>query len=68
MKHSYLALVIASVLSTAVLVGCDKKEDADPAAAQQQMPPAVVNVQTVTFRRRTASTDVLWSYDSFSNC
>ncbi len=48
MKHSYLALVIASVLSTAVLVGCDKKEDADPAAAQQQMPPAVVNVQTVT--------------------
>lgn len=48
MKHSYLALVIASILSTAVLVGCDKKEDADPAAAQQQMPPAVVNVQTVT--------------------
>ncbi len=48
MKHSYLALVIASVLSTAVLVGCDKKEDADAAAAQQQMPPAVVNVQTVT--------------------
>ena len=47
MKHSYLALVIASVLSTAVLVGCDKKEDT--AAAQQQMPPAVVNVQTVTF-------------------
>ncbi len=48
MKHSYLALVIASVLSTAVLVGCDKKEDAAAeAAAQQQMPPAVVNVQTV---------------------
>ncbi|WP_372844248.1 efflux RND transporter periplasmic adaptor subunit [Psychrobacter sp.] len=51
MKHSYLALVIATVLSGAVLVGCDKKEDAagDAAAAQQQMPPAVVNVQTVTF-------------------
>lgn len=48
MKHSYLALVIASVLSTAVLVGCDKKEDAEAEAAQQQMPPAVVNVQTVT--------------------
>ncbi|WP_201527644.1 MULTISPECIES: efflux RND transporter periplasmic adaptor subunit [Psychrobacter] len=50
MKHSYLALVIASVLSGAVLVGCDKNEDAaDEQAAQQQMPPAVVNVQTVTF-------------------
>ncbi|MEK6219396.1 MAG: efflux RND transporter periplasmic adaptor subunit [Psychrobacter cryohalolentis] len=51
MKHSYLALVIATVLSGAVLVGCDKKEDAagDAAAAQQQMPPSVVNVQTVTF-------------------
>ncbi|MGO1744251.1 MAG: efflux RND transporter periplasmic adaptor subunit [Psychrobacter sp.] len=49
MKHSYLALVIASVLSGAVLVGCDKNEDAAGAeAAQQQMPPAVVNVQTVT--------------------
>lgn len=50
MKHSYLALVIASVLSGAVLVGCDKNEDAAgaDAAAQQQMPPAVVNVQTVT--------------------
>ena len=50
MTHSYLALVIASVLSATVLVGCDKKEDAAAgAAAQQQMPPAVVNVQTVTF-------------------
>ncbi|SLJ85251.1 efflux RND transporter periplasmic adaptor subunit [Psychrobacter sp. DAB_AL43B] len=50
MKHSYLALVIATVLSGAVLVGCDKKQDADgAAAAQQQMPPSVVNVQTVTF-------------------
>ncbi|MBU5616494.1 efflux RND transporter periplasmic adaptor subunit [Psychrobacter sp. TAE2020] len=49
MKHSYLAIVIASVLSTAVLIGCDKKEDAAAEAAQQQMPPAVVNVQTVTF-------------------
>ena len=50
MKHSYLALVIATVLSGAVLVGCDKKEDAaGGAAAQQQMPPSVVNVQTVTF-------------------
>ncbi|WP_440455102.1 efflux RND transporter periplasmic adaptor subunit [Psychrobacter sp. ASPA161_9] len=49
MKHSYLALVIASVLSGAVLVGCDKNEDSADAAAQQQMPPAVVNVQTVTF-------------------
>ncbi|WP_413519875.1 efflux RND transporter periplasmic adaptor subunit [Psychrobacter glacincola] len=49
MKHSYLALVIASVLSGAVLVGCDKNEDAAAGqAAQQQMPPAVVNVQTVT--------------------
>ncbi|WP_182407355.1 efflux RND transporter periplasmic adaptor subunit [Psychrobacter sp. GP33] len=49
MKHSYLALVIASVLSGAVLVGCDKKEDAaGEQAAQQQMPPAVVNFQTVT--------------------
>ena len=48
MKHSTLALVIASVLSGAVLVGCDKNEDAAGAAAQQQMPPAVVNVQTVT--------------------
>ena len=49
MKHSTLALVIASVLSGAVLVGCDKKEDAAASeAAQQQMPPAVVNVQTVT--------------------
>ncbi len=49
MKHSYLALVIASVLSTAVLVGCDNKEDAAAEeAAQQQMPPAVVNVQTVS--------------------
>ncbi|WP_201582547.1 efflux RND transporter periplasmic adaptor subunit [Psychrobacter jeotgali] len=49
MKHSYLALVIASVLSGAVLVGCDKNEDAAGEAAQQQMPPAVVNVQTVSF-------------------
>ncbi|MEN6669008.1 efflux RND transporter periplasmic adaptor subunit [Psychrobacter sp. B38] len=48
MKHSTLALVIASVLSGAVLVGCDKNEDAAGEAAQQQMPPAVVNVQTVT--------------------
>ena len=49
MKHSYLALVIASVLSGAVLVGCDNNEDAaGEQAAQQQMPPAVVNVQTVT--------------------
>ena len=49
MKHSTLALVIASVLSGAVLVGCDNKEDAaGEQAAQQQMPPAVVNVQTVT--------------------
>lgn len=48
MKHSYLALVIATVLSGAVLVGCDKKEDAAAQGAQQQMPPAVVNVQTVT--------------------
>ena len=47
MKHSYLALVIAAVLSGAVLVGCDKKEDAE--AAEQQMPTPVVNVQTVTF-------------------
>ena len=49
MKHSTLALVIASVLSGAVLVGCDKNEDAAGDAAQQQMPPTVVNVQTVTF-------------------
>ena len=50
MKHSTLALVIASVLSGAVLVGCNKNEDAaGDQAAQQQMPPAVVNVQTVTF-------------------
>ncbi len=50
MKHSYLALVIASVLSATVLVGCDNKEDAAAGeAAQQQMPPAVVNVQTVRF-------------------
>ena len=49
MKHSYLALVIASVLSGAVLVGCDKNEGAAGEQAQQQMPPAVVNVQTVTF-------------------
>lgn len=49
MKHSYLALVIASVLSGAVLVGCDKKEDAAVDATQQMPPPAVVNVQTVTF-------------------
>lgn len=48
MKHSTLALVIASVLSGAVLVGCNKNEDAAGDAAQQQMPPAVVNVQTVT--------------------
>ncbi|WP_201532980.1 efflux RND transporter periplasmic adaptor subunit [Psychrobacter ciconiae] len=48
MKHSYLALIIATVLSGAALVGCDKKEDSAEAAAQQQMPPAVVNVQTVT--------------------
>ncbi|GAA0322049.1 efflux RND transporter periplasmic adaptor subunit [Psychrobacter aestuarii] len=50
MKHSYLALVIASVLSGAVLVGCSSKDDdAEAAAAAQQMPPAVVNVQTVSF-------------------
>lgn len=50
MKHSYLALVIASVLSATVLVGCDNKEDAAAGEnAQQQMPPAVVNVQTVSF-------------------
>ncbi len=49
MKHSTLALVIASVLSGAVLVGCNKNEDGAGEAAQQQMPPAVVNVQTVTF-------------------
>ena len=49
MKHSYLALVIAAVLSGAVLVGCDSNEDAAGDAAQQQMPPSVVNVQTVTF-------------------
>nr|WP_317200290.1 efflux RND transporter periplasmic adaptor subunit [uncultured Psychrobacter sp.] len=48
MKHSTLALVMATVLSGAVLVGCDKKDE-DAAAAQQQMPPAVVNVQAVTF-------------------
>lgn len=47
MKHSTLTLVMAAVLSGAVLVGCDKKDE-DAAAAQQQMPPAVVNVQTVT--------------------
>jgi len=50
MKHSYLALVIASVLSSAVLVGCSSKDDdAEAAAAAQQMPPPVVNVQTVSF-------------------
>ncbi|MGO2385883.1 MAG: efflux RND transporter periplasmic adaptor subunit [Psychrobacter sp.] len=49
MKHSYLALVIASVLSGAVLVGCDNSGDTAGDAAQQQMPPSVVNVQTVTF-------------------
>lgn len=50
MTHSYLALVVAAVLSSTVLIGCDKKEDAaEGAAAQQQMPPAVVNVQTVSF-------------------
>ncbi len=50
MKHSYLALVIASVLSATVLIGCNNKEDAAAGeAAQQQMPPAVVNVQTVSF-------------------
>ena len=51
MKHSYLALVIAAALSGAVLVGCSDKEEAagDQQAAQQQMPPSVVNVQTVTF-------------------
>ena len=38
MKHSYLALVIASVLSATVLVGCDNKEDAAAGEnAQQQM-------------------------------
>ena len=65
MKHSTLALIIASVLSGAVLVGCNKNEDAaGEQAAQQQMPPAVVNVQTVsldtlpqvqTFSGRTAA-------------
>ena len=51
MKHSTLALVIASVLSGALLVGCDKNDEAAEGeqAAQQQMPPAVVNVQTVAF-------------------
>ena len=50
MKHSTLALVIASVLSATVLIGCNNKEDAAAGeAAQQQMPPAVVNVQTVSF-------------------
>ncbi|MBE0440788.1 MAG: efflux RND transporter periplasmic adaptor subunit [Psychrobacter sp.] len=49
MKHSYLALIMAAVLSGAVLVGCDNDGDAAGDAAQQQMPPSVVNVQTVTF-------------------
>ena len=49
MKHSYLTLVITAVLSGAVLVGCSSNEDAAGEAAQQQMPPSIVNVQTVAF-------------------
>lgn len=49
MKHSYLTLIMATVLSTTALVGCDKKESGSEQAAQQRMPPAVVNVQTVAF-------------------
>lgn len=50
MKHTYLALMIATALSAVALSGCDKKDDsAQAGAAAQQMPPAVVNVMPVSF-------------------
>ena len=51
MKHSHLFLAISLAVSGLFLAGCDKKEDeANAAAAQQQMPPAVVNVMPVQFQ------------------
>lgn len=49
MKLSLRAFSIAVILATGVLaVGCNKKEEAKaPAAAQQQMPPTVVDVEIV---------------------
>lgn len=51
MKHSHLFIAISLAVSGLFIAGCDKKEDqADAAAAQQQMPPAVVNVMPVQFQ------------------
>lgn len=51
MKHSHLFLAISLAVSGLFIAGCDKKEDeANAAAAQQQMPPAVVNVMPVQFQ------------------
>ncbi len=67
MKHFTLALVTTALLSGAVLVGCDRNEDGAEDGAAQQMPPAVVNVETVqfgeipqvqTFSGRTAAYEV----------
>lgn len=52
MKHSYLTLAVVAALSTAVLVGCDKSDEAaaEQAAAAQQQAPVEVTVQTVSFQ------------------
>lgn len=51
MRHSHLFIAISLAVSGVLLAGCDKKEDeANAAAAQQQMPPATVNVMPVEFQ------------------
>lgn len=55
MKHTptlLATLIIATSLSATslIMVGCDKKDNAAQQAAQQQMPPSVVNVVTVQFQ------------------
>lgn len=51
MKHSPLLIAIGIAISSLLVTGCDSKEDdANAAAAQQQTPPAVVNVMPVQFQ------------------
>ncbi|PNK61649.1 efflux RND transporter periplasmic adaptor subunit [Psychrobacter sp. FDAARGOS_221] len=51
MKRSHLYLAISLAVSGLFIAGCNSKQDeADAAAAQQQMPPATVDVMPVQFQ------------------
>ncbi|WP_019673095.1 efflux RND transporter periplasmic adaptor subunit [Psychrobacter lutiphocae] len=50
MKRSHLYLAISLAVSGLFIAGCNSKQDEADAAAQQQMPPATVDVMPVQFQ------------------